>query len=274
MSRRFQQPLFVIGVSMFLLLLAVAIFAPLFLPADYNQHMLAEQLRPPTAEHWLGQDENGADVLTQVIMGTRLSLYVGMVSVLFALIIGTTIGAISGYFGGWFDGVTMRVVDIFLAFPGFLLAIAITAVLGPGINNLILALAIVSWVTYARLIRGQFLALKEQEFVIAAKAIGASSSRIIWRHMLPHTLSPLMVQTTFSLAGAILAEASLSFLGLGAPPDVPSWGRLLASGARYLLEASHLATFPGIAIMIAVLSLNFIGDGLRDILDVQERGRG
>lgn len=259
-----------IGVGIFALLIVVALTAPLFVAEDYRAMNLAEQLRPPSSAHLLGQDQNGSDVLGQLLMGTRLSLYVGIVSVVASMCIGTLIGALSGYYGGWIDSLIMRVVDIFLAFPGILLAIALAAVLGPGVNNLIISLAAVSWVTYARLIRGQFLSLKEQDFVTAARSVGATAPRIIFLHILPLCLSPLLVKSSFSLAGAILTEASLSFLGLGAPSDVASWGRMLSDGARYLLQAEHLATFPGIAIMLTVLSLNFIGDGLRDLLDIKD----
>jgi peptide/nickel transport system permease protein len=258
------------GLFLLLLMVLTASLAPLLVNDDYNAMNLAEQLHGPSSEHWLGQDQNGADMLGNLLMGTRLSLYVGIIAVTCSMFIGTIIGAISGYYGGWIDQLIMRIVDIFLAFPGILLAIALAAVLGPGINNLIISLSAVSWVTYARLIRGQFLSLKEQDFVTAARSMGASDRRIIFRHILPLCLSPLLVKSSFSLAGAILTEASLSFLGLGAPPQIASWGRMLSNGTRYLSEAWHLATFPGIAIMLTVLALNFIGDGLRDFLDVKD----
>ena len=264
------QPTLLIGTFIITIILIVAIFAPLLTPDNYQAQNLSEQLRPPSNQHLLGQDQFGSDVLGYLIMGSRLSLTIGFLAVLLSLIVGSMVGAVAGYYGGWLDTLIMRIVDIFMAFPGFLLAIAIAAVLGPGIFNVVFALSIVSWVTYARLVRGQFLSLKERDFVTAARSLGVKPRVIIFKHILPLCISPLIVHTTFALAGAILIEASLSFLGLGAPADVPSWGRMLSSGARYILQTSHLAMFPGLAIMLTVLSLNFIGDGLRDLLDVED----
>lgn len=257
------------GAFFLCLIILTAIFAPVLAPHDPSIINLAGQLNGPSDEYLLGQDQDGRDILSNIIYGTRISLKVGIFTVLISLIIGTFLGTMSGYYGGIVDQLFMRVVDIFQAFPGILLAISVTAVLGPSLNNVIIALCVVGWVNYARLIRGQFLSLRELDYVQAARAIGVKNYKIIFKHMLPNTLAPLVVQATFGMAVAILAEASLSFLGIGAPAGTPSWGLMLNNGARYLLKASHLATFPGIAIMLTVLSLNFMGDGLRDYLDVK-----
>ena len=258
------------GVIFIFLVILTAIFAPLIAPHDPYKIDLMNQLAAPSDGHLLGQDQDGRDVLSGIIYGTRISLRVSIFAVLISLIVGTFLGAVSGYYGGVLDQLFMRVVDVIQAFPGILLAIAITAVLGPSVNNVIIAICAVGWVGYARLIRGQFLSLRERDYILAAKAIGVKDLKIIVRHMLPNSLAPLVVEATFGMAIAILVEASLSFLGIGAPAGTPSWGLMLNNGARYLLKASHLATFPGIAIMLSVLSFNFIGDGLRDYLDVKK----
>jgi len=250
------------------LLLVTALVAPFVAPYDPLAIDLRGELEGPGAGHPLGQDKLGRDILSQVIYGSRVSLVVGLVVVGISLLIGVSLGAAAGYFGGVFDSVLMRIVDILLAFPGILLAIALAGILGPNLRNIILALCVLGWVGYARLVRGQVLAEKNREYVLAARAIGASHSRIIVRHILPNCFAPVIVEATFGLAGVILAESSLSFLGLG-PQDVPTWGRLLNEGAQYLLFAPHVATFPGIAIMLTVLGFNFIGDGLRNRWDVK-----
>jgi len=250
------------------LLLATALFAPFLTPYDPLGIDLRGELEGPGPGHPLGQDKLGRDILSQIIYGSRVSLVVALVVVGISLIIGVALGATAGYFGGVFDGVLMRIVDILLAFPGILLAIALAGILGPSLKNIILALCVLGWVGYARLVRGQVLAEKNREYVLAARALGGSHPRIILRHILPNCFAPVIVEATFGLAGVILAESSLSFLGLG-PQDVPTWGRLLNEGAQYLLFAPHVATFPGIAIMLTVLGFNFIGDGLRNRWDVK-----
>jgi peptide/nickel transport system permease protein len=257
-----------IGLVIIGLLLVTALVAPFVAPYDPLAIDLRGELEGPGAGHPLGQDKLGRDILSQVIYGSRVSLVVGLVVVGISLLIGVSLGAAAGYFGGVFDSVLMRIVDILLAFPGILLAIALAGILGPNLRNIILALCVLGWVGYARLVRGQVLAEKNREYVLAARAIGASHSRIIVRHILPNCFAPVIVEATFGLAGVILAESSLSFLGLG-PQDVPTWGRLLNEGAQYLLFAPHVATFPGIAIMLTVLGFNFIGDGLRNRWDVK-----
>jgi peptide/nickel transport system permease protein len=257
-----------VGLGIIGLLLVTALVAPLLAPYDPLAIDLRGELEGPGVGHPLGQDKLGRDILSQVIYGSRVSLVVGLVVVGISLAIGVSLGAAAGYFGGVFDTLLMRIVDILLAFPGILLAIALAGILGPNLRNIILALCVLGWVGYARLVRGQVLAEKNREYVLAAKALGASHPRIILRHILPNVFAPVIVEATFGLAGVILAESSLSFLGLG-PQDVPTWGRLLNEGAQYLLFAPHVATFPGIAIMLTVLGFNFIGDGLRNRWDVK-----
>jgi peptide/nickel transport system permease protein len=259
------------GLAITVLMIIVALAAPLLAPYDPSVQDTSRRLEGPSSDHLLGLDDLGRDVLSRVIYGARVSLRVGFSVVLIASVTGILLGAIAGYFGGKIDTVIMRLSDILLAFPGILLAIALVAVLGPSLNNVILALAVIGWVGYARLVRGQVLKVREMEFVTAAKALGAKSHRIILLHVLPNVLNPVIVMATLGLAGAILAEAALSFLGLGVQPPTPSWGAMLTSGRLYLGLANHLAIFPGIAIMLAVMGLNFLGDGLIDALDPKYR---
>jgi peptide/nickel transport system permease protein len=215
----------------------------------------------------LGSDQLGRDILSRLLWSTQISMLVGFVPVAIIFIVGVTIGLTAGYYGGWIDQLLMRLVDILMAFPGMLLAIAFTAVLGPGLDHVILALCLIGWTGYARLVRGEILALREKEFVHAAQALGGGPARVIVLHMLPNLLPPLLIQSTFGMAAAIIAEGSLSFLGLGVQPPTPSWGSMLNEGRQFLLVAPHLTTYPGLAIMITVLGLNLVGDGLRDLLE-------
>ncbi len=265
------SPLAALGLLILIILVFMALFAPLLAPYDPTAVRLAEGLSGPSITHPLGQDKLGRDILSRIIYGARISLYVGVFTVTLSALIGTMVGAVAGLLGGVVDEVVMRLIDILLAFPGILLAIAFMAVLGPSLNNIVIALTVLGWVGYARLVRGQVLALREFEFVQAARALGADTRRIITRHLLPNVLGPVIVQATFGMAGAIVAEAGLSFLGLGTQPPNPSWGSMLNDGREFLLISPHLTTFPGLAIMAVVLGLNFLGDGLRDILD--PRGR-
>jgi peptide/nickel transport system permease protein len=259
------------GLILTVLLVLSALAAPLLAPHDPFKQDTRRRLEQPSNDHLLGLDDLGRDVLSRIVWGSRVSLRVGFSVVILASLIGVTLGAISGYFGGFIDVLVMRLCDILLAFPGILLAIALVAVLGPSLNNVILALATIGWVSYARLVRGQVLKVREMEYVTAAKALGAKSPRVIIRHVLPNVINPVIVMATLGLAGAILAEAALSFLGLGVQPPTPSWGAMLTSGRRYLGLANHLAIFPGAAIMLAVMGLNFLGDGLIDALDPKYR---
>jgi ABC-type dipeptide/oligopeptide/nickel transport system permease subunit len=255
------------GAAIFMLLVIIAaIFAPWLSPYDFAAQRLDEGLTGPSAAHWLGQDKLGRDVLSRVIWGARVSLLVGVLSVTISVIVGTTVGLLTGYFGGKLDQIGMRVLDIFLAFPGILLAIALAAVLGPGLKNVVIALSAFGWVVFARLVRSEILSLRERDYVQAAIVAGASSARIMLRHLLPGVAGALVVQTSFAMAAAILAEASLSFLGLGTQ-TLPSWGGLLNEGAEFLGLAGHLSWAPGLALLGTVVSLNLLGDRLRDQFD-------
>lgn len=249
-------------------IILLAVFAPLVSPVDPLAIDYSHPAAPPGASgHLLGTDVVGRDILSRLIFGTRISLQVGIVAVGIAATIGTTVGLIAGYRGGLVDNVLMRAVDVFLAFPVIVLAIAIIAVLGPSLVNVIVALGLVAWTTYARVVRGAVLVLREADFVQAARAMGTSDARIIVRHILPNTLAPVIVLATVGMAAAIIAEAALSFLGLGVQPPTPSWGTMLNEGRGFLRTAPHISTFPGLAIMVTVLGFNFLGDGLRDALD-------
>jgi peptide/nickel transport system permease protein len=260
------------GVVMVTIFLLCALFAPWVAPQDPAQINLPARLMAPSASHWLGTDELGRDILSRVIYGARISMLVGSCVVATSLTLGLIFGSIAGYYGGVTDRVlNVVVMNAFMSFPGILLAIAFVAFLGPGIFNLILALSIGGWVGYARLVRAQVLAVREREFVEAARALGASDLRIVVRHILPNIIQPIIVQAAIGMAGAILAEATMSFLGLGVPPPAASWGSMLNDGRSHLFDAPHLVLFPAAAVMLAVLSFNFIGDGLRDYLDPRSR---
>lgn len=246
----------------------LAVLAPFISPADPLAIDYAHTAAPPgTPGHLLGTDAVGRDILARLIYGTRVSLQVGAVAVGIAATLGTAVGLTAGYYGGIVDNVLMRAVDVFLAFPVIVLAIAIIAVLGPSLVNVMIALGLVAWTTYARVVRGQVLVLRELDFVQAARAAGTGDARIILRHVLPNATAPIIVLATVGMAGAIIAEAALSFLGLGVQPPTPSWGSMLNEGRAFLRTAPHISTLPGLAIMITVLGFNFLGDGLRDALD-------
>jgi len=259
-----------VGALVLTAIIALALLAPVLTTDTPLQTDLAGALRGPSAGHPFGQDRLGRDVFAQVAHGTRASLLIAVSVVTLTVLAGVAVGAAAGYLGGAVDAAAMRVVDIFLAFPGILLAIALAGVLGPNLVNLVIALSVMGWVSYARLVRAQVLGLREREYVVAARAVGAGPWRVVARHILPNALSPVIVQATFSAAGVIIAESSLSFLGLG-PQDVPTWGSLLAQGAAYLLYAPHIAFFPGLFIMLTVLAFNLVGDTLRDRLDPKSR---
>jgi peptide/nickel transport system permease protein len=264
-----RHPLIVIGAGLIGLLLVLAVIGPAIAPDSPVHQQLDEGLRGPSWAHPLGQDRLGRDELSRLLAGARLSLGVGISVVGISLVLGVLIGGVAGVRGGWIDEGLMRLTDTLLAFPGLLLAIAFTAVLGPGLDHVILALCLMGWVSYARLTRGQLLSLREQEYVMAARAIGVGWPRLLRVHLLPNLLAPLLVEASFGMAGAIVAEAGLSFLGLGVQPPTPSWGSMLAEGRAFGLLAPHLTFVPGLAIMAVVLGLNLLGDGLRDRLDVR-----
>jgi peptide/nickel transport system permease protein len=265
-----SSKLMIVGGLIIIFLILIAILAPVISPYDPKEQNLYEGLNTPDYQHPFGQDRLGRDILSRVIHGSRISLLVGIIVVAVSSFIGALVGSFSGYMGGKADEIIMRFCDIVLSFPGILLAIAIMSILGPSLNNVIIALCAMGWVSYTRLIRGQILSLREREFVVAVDSLGGSPFRIILRHLLPNVISPLIVEATFGMAGAIIAEASLSFLGLGVQPPHPSWGSMLNEGRQFLLIAPHLTIFPGLAIMIMVLGLNFVGDGIRDLMDVRK----
>jgi peptide/nickel transport system permease protein len=261
-----------IGMALVALFVIFAIFAPLIAPQDPGNINLPARLQPPSAAHWFGTDELGRDILSRVIYGARISMLVGSSVVLGSLLLGLIFGSIAGYYGGYADRFfNVIIMNAFLSFPGILLAIAFVAFLGPGIFNLILALCVGGWVGYARLVRAQVLGAKEKEFVEAARALGASDWRIVTRHILPNIIQPVIVQAAIGMAGAVLAEATMSFLGLGVPPPTASWGAMLNDGRAHLFDAPHLVLFPAVTVMFAVLSFNFIGDALRDYMDPRSR---
>ena len=267
-----RNPLASLGVVLVVVFLILAWFAPWIAPQDPAAINLPARLNLPSNAHWFGTDELGRDILSRVIYGARISMLVGSSVVATSLTLGLIIGSIAGYYGGRIDRfVNVVVMNAFLSFPGILLAIAFVAFRGPGIFNLVLALSLGGWVGYARLVRGQVLAAREREFVEAARALGASDLRIIVRHILPNIIQPVIVQAAIGMAGAVLAEATMSFLGLGVPPPTASWGTMLNDGRAHLFDAPHLVLFPALAVMLAVLSFNFIGDALRDYLDPRSR---
>src|ERR1700745_173413 len=267
-----HNPLATVGVVLVILFFLCAIFAPWLSPYDPAAINLPSRLIPPSRAHWCGTDELGRDICSRLICGARISMLVGGSVVLTSLALGLVIGSIAGYYGGRVDRfVNVVLMNAFLSFPGILLAIAFVAFRGPGILNLVLALSLGGWVGYARLVRGQVLAAREREFVEAARALGATDMRIIVRHILPNIIQPVIVQAAIGMAGAILAEATMSFLGLGVPPPTASWGAMLNDGPAHLFDAPHLVLFPAIAVMLAVLSFNFMGDALRDLLDPRSR---
>ena len=260
------------GLALTLLLLVLALAAPWLAPYDPTAQNLPARLAAPDAAHWMGTDELGRDVLSRVLFGARVSMFVSVSVVLGAGLVGLAIGALAGYLGGWFDRLVNAVlINAFLSFPGILLAIAFAAFLGPGLGKVVLALTITGWAGYARLARAQVLQTKELDYVVAARTLGASDARILVRHLLPNILPPVLVQATVALAGAILAESTLSFLGLGVLAPMPSWGAMLNDARSHLFDAPHLVIFPALAVMAAVLAFNLLGDALRDWMDPRMR---
>ncbi|HEY4710814.1 MAG TPA: ABC transporter permease [Candidatus Acidoferrales bacterium] len=261
-----------VGFALSFALIVLAITAPWLSPANPNVQNLPARLAGPSAAHWMGTDELGRDMLSRTLYGGRVSLLVGICVVLGAGIVGLAIGALSGYCGGWIDNVVnIVVINAFLSFPGILLAIAFAAFLGPGIGKVIVALIVTGWAGYARLARAQILQAKEMEYVLAARSLGASPARILLRHLLPNILQPVLVQATIGMAGAILAESTLSFLGVGVLSPMSSWGAMINDARSHLFDAPHMVIFPALAIMVAVLAFNLLGDALRDWMDPRMR---
>lgn len=272
-ARLLRSPVGLVGAVIVAAVVFVAIFAPVLAPHDPNLKDARLRLKPPTWEqggvpgYWLGTDTLGRDILSRIIHGARVSVSVGVAAVAIAGAIGVTLGLVSGYYGGFIDTVLMRCADAFLAIPSLLLAILAIGVLGPGVNTLIIVLGVTRWVTYGRVVRGETLAVKQRDFVQAAGALGQSHLWIVARHILPNVAGSIVVVGTLNVANVILAEASLSFLGVGVPPTIPTWGGMLSEGRNYLATAWWLSTFPGIAISVTVLGMIFLGDWLRDVLD-------
>lgn len=257
------------GLAIVVALVLAAAAAPLLAPHDPNAVALAQRLRPPGGAHPLGTDELGRDILSRSLFGARVSLEVGLIAVSIAAVIGISAGVVAGYLGSYWDAVIMRVVDVFLAFPVIVLALAIVAIRGPNLANVMVALGLVYWTGYARVARAMVLTLKTEDYVWAARSVGVPPVRIVGRHLLPNALAPLIVLASLGMGNAILAEAALSFLGLGIQPPEASWGSMLNLGMQFLRDAPHLSTFPGIAIFLSVLGFNLLGDGIRDALDVR-----
>lgn len=272
-GRKITKPalFMIIGSTIVVAMALIAVFAPWIAHFNPNAMNLPDQLQPPSHMHWFGTDENGSDVFSKVVYGARVSMGVAWSVVIVSIVVGLVVGSIAGYFGGTTDLIITRIIDIVFAFPGFLLALALVAMLGPSVENLILAMSLSGWAGFARLIRGEVLHLKEKEYVLTAKSMGATWVRQVVVHIWPNLVGLIVVQSTFSMAGTIIAEAGLSFLGLGVPATVPTWGALLSSGRKVLAEAPHVSLFPGLAIVILVLGFNLLGDGLRDQLDPRHR---
>ncbi|MDX8362339.1 MULTISPECIES: nickel transporter permease [Bacillaceae] len=262
-----KNKLAVVGMFIILFFVIVALIAPYIAPYDYAEQNIVNRLQPPSSEHWLGTDDFGRDIFSRIIFGARISLTVGFFAVLGSVVVGTLLGVIAGYYGRWVDVIISRIFDIMLAFPSMLLAIGIVAVLGPSLRNALIAIAVINIPIFGRLIRSKVLSVKQEEYIVASKAIGMSDSRILLHHILPNSMAPIIVQGTLAVATAIIEAAALGFLGLGAQPPEPEWGKMLADSKNYLIQAPWTMIFPGLAIMLTVLGFNLMGDGLRDALD-------
>ena len=266
-----RNPMAVAGLAMVILLIVVALLAPLLAPGSPFEQNLTRRLQPPSADHWFGTDDLGRDIYTRVIHGSRITLYMVVLVAIIVAPIGLLVGTVAGYLGGWIDNALMRITDIFLAFPRLVLALAFVAAIGAGIENAVIAIAITTWPPYARVARAETLTLRNSDFINAVRLQGASSLRIILRHVAPLCVSSLIIRLTLDMAGIIITAAGLGFLGLGAQPPAPEWGAMIAKGREFLLDQWWVATMPGIAILIASLGFNLLGDGLRDVLDPKQR---
>ncbi|QHA90421.1 nickel transporter permease [Bacillus sp. N1-1] len=262
-----RNKLAMVGMGIVLFFILLAIFAGVIAPEGINEQKLGERLQSPSASHWFGTDDFGRDILSRIIYGARISLWVGFFAVLGSAAVGSLLGMVAGYYGKLVDTIISRIFDIMLAFPSILLAIAVVAVLGPSLRNALIAIAIINIPNFGRLVRSRVLSVKQEEYVMAARAVGMKDSRIIFHHVLPNSLAPIIVQGTLAIATAILEAAALSFLGLGAQAPQPEWGKMLADSRSYIIQAPWTVFFPGLAIMLTVLGFNLLGDGLRDALD-------
>jgi peptide/nickel transport system permease protein len=273
MRRLLRNPSFVVGLVVTLAIVLAAVFAPVVATHGVEQMDMRNRFSGPTFAHLLGTDNFGRDLWSRLVFGARVSLSIAVVSVAVAAVIGTTVGVVAGYFGGWIDLVLMRIADVFLGFPALVLALAIVAVLGPGIANVALSLVVISWTEYARVVRASTLTLREQTYVQAARAFGAGHARILFREILPNAMGPIIVLASYWLGTAIITESALSFLGFGLPPPTPTWGWTLAYGTKFMRDAPWLAIVSGATIMVSVLGFNLLGDGLRDVLDPRQLAR-
>ena len=269
-----RNPLAMIGLFISLTLIFMSIFAPLLAPYDPIVQSLPDRLLPPlTPGHWMGTDDFGRDIYSRLLYGSRITLYIVLLVILTAPVVGLIIGTVAGYFGGWVDAVLMRITDIFLAFPKLILALALVAVLGPGMVNAVLAIAITSWPPYARVARAETLTVRNSDYIAATRLQGASALRLIWGHVMPMCLPSVLIRVTLDMAGVILTAAGLGFLGLGVQPPLPEWGLMISAGRKFLFEQWWVATMPGLAIFIVSLGFNLLGDGLRDVLDPRSAGK-
>ncbi|KMN38071.1 nickel transporter permease [Lysinibacillus sp. LK3] len=262
-----KSKLSLVGAGIVIFFIILAVIGPFIAPQGINEQDLTKRLLAPSADHWFGTDDFGRDIFSRIIHGARISLWVGFFSVILSVIIGSLLGIIAGYYGKWIDTIISRIFDIMLAFPSMLLAIAVVSVLGPSLQNALIAIAIINVPNFGRLIRSKVLSVKEEEYIVAAKAIGMRDARILFSHILPNSITPIIVQGTLAIATAIIEAAALGFLGLGAQAPAPEWGKMLADARKFLLNAPWTMIFPGLAIMLTVLGFNLMGDGLRDALD-------
>jgi peptide/nickel transport system permease protein len=269
-----RNPLAMIGLGISLALILMSIFAPLLAPYDPIVQSLPDRLLPPlTPGHWMGTDDFGRDIYSRILYGSRITLYIVLLVILTAPVVGLIIGTVAGYFGGWVDAILMRITDIFLAFPKLILALALVAVLGPGMVNAVLAIAVTSWPPYARVARAETLTVRNSDYIAATRLQGASALRLIWGHVMPMCLPSVIIRVTLDMAGVILTAAGLGFLGLGVQPPLPEWGLMISAGRKFLFEQWWVATMPGLAIFIVSLGFNLLGDGLRDVLDPRSAGK-
>lgn len=262
-----QNRLALVGLGIVIFFIILAVLAPIIAPYSFKEQVLADRLSAPSSKHWFGTDDFGRDIFSRIVYGARISLWVGFFSVLGSVVAGTFLGIVSGYYGRWVDTIISRIFDIMLAFPSILLAIAVVAILGPSLQNALIAIAVINIPNFGRLVRSKVLSVKQEEFIMAARAVGMKDARILFRHILPNSISPVIVQATLAIATAIIEAAALGFLGMGAQAPTPEWGKMLADSKNYITQAPWTLFFPGMAIMLTVLGFNLMGDGLRDVLD-------
>lgn len=263
----YKNKIALVGLGIVIFFIVLAILAPMIAPYSFKEQNLVNRFQAPSSEHWFGTDDFGRDIFSRIVYGARISLWVGFFSVLGSVVFGTFLGIVAGYYGRWIDAIISRTFDIMLAFPSILLAIAVVAILGPSLQNALIAIAVINIPNFGRLVRSKVLSVKQEEYIMAARAVGMKDSRILFRHILPNSISPVIVQATLAIATAIIEAAALGFLGMGAQAPTPEWGKMLADSKNYIMQAPWTLFFPGIAIMLTVLGFNLMGDGLRDALD-------